>query len=59
MKLSELINERLDITVSDFARKIGVSRPTIHSILRGEGNPRLLTVKKICKYFSVDYKDYI
>jgi DNA-binding XRE family transcriptional regulator len=59
MKLKELIDERLDITVTDFARKIGVTRQTIHGILRGEGNPRLLTVKKICKYFGVDYKDYI
>lgn len=59
MKLKDLINERLDITVTEFAKKIGVSRPTIHGILRGEGNPRLLTVKKICKYFGVDFKDYI
>lgn len=59
MKIKDLIEDRLMISIRQFAKETGISRHTIAHILNGEGNPSLLTVKKICAYFGVDYKDYI
>lgn len=59
MKLKELITEKLEISVSQFCKQAGVSRQTIDYILKGEHEPRLDTIKKICKYFKVDFHDYI
>lgn len=59
-KLKDLILERLEIPVYKFCKVIGVSRPTIDNILnKNEFNPSLMTVKKICKYFDVDFKEYL
>ena len=59
MKLKDLIEDRLMISIRQFAKETGISRHTIAHILNGGGKPSLLTVKKICAYFGVDYKDYI
>lgn len=60
MKLKDLIEDRLMISLRRFAKEAGVSRPTISNILNGSRkNPSTLTVKKICRYFNVDWKDYI
>lgn len=59
MKIKDLIEDRLMISIRQFAKETGISRHTIAHILNGEGKPSLLTVKKICAYFGVDYKDYI
>ena len=59
MKLKDLIEDRLMVSVRQFAKECGVSRQTIINIMNGKTTPSLLTAKKICKYFSVNYKDYI
>lgn len=59
MKIKDLIEDRLMISIRQFAKETGISRHTIAHILNGEGKQSLLTVKKICAYFGVDYKDYI
>lgn len=59
MKLKDLINDRLMISVRRFAQECGVSRQTIVNIMYGKGTPTVLTVKKVCAYFGVDYKDYL
>lgn len=58
MKLKDLINERME-TLAKLSEKSGVTRQTLDNIMKGKGTPSLLTVKKICAYFGVDYKDYI
>lgn len=58
-KLKDLINDRLMISLRQFEKECGVTRQTVYNILNGKGKPSLLTVKKICAYFGVDYKDYI
>lgn len=69
MTIKDLILDRLEVPVSQFCREAGVNRTTMDSILNGnngynrkdgkEYRPSLLTIKKICRYFGVDYKDYI
>lgn len=59
MKLKDLINDRLMISIRQFANEIGITRQTVMNILSDKGKPTVLTVKKICAYFGVDYKDYI
>lgn len=59
MKLKDLINDRLMISIRQFAKEIGITRQTVMNILSDKGKPTVLTVKKICAYFGVDYKDYI
>lgn len=58
MKLKDLLNDRTE-TLAKLSEGIGVSRQTLQNCLNGKGKPSLLTVKKICAYFGVDYKDYI
>lgn len=64
MKLKDLIIDRLDITVSQFCKEVGISRQTIDNILNDykrakAKSPSLLTIKRICKYFDVDFRDYL
>ena len=61
MKLKELIQDRLEVSYSQFCKEIKVSRPTIDNIVneKNKHTPSLLTIKKICKYFGVEPKDYI
>lgn len=56
MELIDLINSRTE-SLAAVAEKSGVSRQTLQNILNGK-KPSLLTVKKICNYFKVDYKDF-
>lgn len=56
-KLKELLLEREE-TMNEISQKTGLSRQTICNIRNGK-QPSFLTIKKICKYFNVDYKDYI
>ena len=58
MKIQDLLQERLGLTKSEFCRKANISRPTLDTILRGE-QVSLSTIKKICKYFGIDYRNYI
>lgn len=57
-KLKELINERLMISFRRFEKESGVSRQTIYNIMKGK-TPSILTVKKICAYFKVDWRECI
>lgn len=57
--IKELINDKLMISLRQFEKETGVTRQTVYNILNGKGNPTVLTVKKICAYFGVNYKDYI
>lgn len=45
------------MTVSQIARGAGITRQTVHNILNG-AIPSKLSVKKICKYLQVNWKDY-
>lgn len=60
-KIKRLIEDNLFTTVSEFCKNIDVSRETIANILNNKhkGQLSLLTVKKICRYFNVDFHDYI
>lgn len=57
-KIEDLINQRI-ITKGQLCKEIGISRPTLDYILKGEKKSSLLTIKAICKYFNVDWKDYV
>lgn len=59
MELKKLIEDNLMISYRRFAKEIGITRPTIYNIINGKTAPAITTVKKICKYFNVNYKDYI
>lgn len=59
-KLKNLIIDKLEIPVYKFCKEIQVSRPTIENIMKtNEFTPSLITIKKICNYFNVDFHDYI
>lgn len=58
-KLKELINDRLVISLRQFEKVSGVTRQTVYNIMHDKANPSVLTVKKICAYFGVDYKNYV
>lgn len=61
MTIRDLILDRLEVSVSQFGRECGVNRTTIYNIMHDKCTSKLslLTIKKICKYFNVDYKDFI
>lgn len=58
MKLKDLIY-KLDIPITQFSKEVGLSRRTIYDLLQEKFQPRVVTIKKICKYFKVDFKDYV
>lgn len=58
-KLKMLINDRLLISMRQFEKESGVSRQTVYNLMHDKKKPSVLTVKKICDYFKVDFKDYI
>ena len=58
MTIIQLINTRSE-TLTVLSGKIGISRQTLQNILNNKVHPSLLTIKKICKYFNVDYKEYL
>lgn len=57
--IKRLIEENLMVSLRQFEKKAGVTRQTIYNIFNNKCKPTVLTVKKICVYFGVDYKDYI
>lgn len=60
MKIKDLIDERLEISYRELAEQINVSRYTIMNIVSGKSKkPQRVTVKKICKYFGVNFRDYL
>lgn len=57
-QLKDLIDTRT-VTYDVLSKKIGTTKQTLFNIKNNKGTPSMLTVKKICKYFKVNYKDYI
>lgn len=57
-QLKDLIDTRT-VTYDVLSKKIGTTKQTLFNIKNDKGTPSMLTVKKICKYFKVNYKDYI
>jgi len=44
---------RHDLTQADLAKKLGVSRQTIHAIEKNKFNPSVILAIKMAKYFKV------
>lgn len=59
MKIKDLIEERLDISYRELEKQINVSRYTIMRIVNHDHKPSVLMIKRICKYFGVNYRDYL
>ena len=57
--LKDLFDEKLMISLMRFEKKSGITRQTVYNVLCGRTKPTKFTIKKICAYFCVDYKDYI
>ena len=51
--LVKLERVRLDLTQSQLAEKLGVSRQTIHAIERNKFNPSVVLAIKMAKLFGV------
>lgn len=59
-KLNKLIIDKLNESQGSFCEKVGISRQTLYNILNKKGyQPRLITIKRICNYFKVDFHNYI
>ena len=56
--IRDLINDRLLISIRQFGKEVGISRQTIMGILKRTHKPTFLTVKKICRFFDVDWREY-
>lgn len=61
MTIKDLILDRLEVPVSQFCKECGVNRTTIDNIIhdKGTSTPSLLTIKKICKYFDVEWRNFV
>lgn len=46
------IRKREELTQEKFAKKLGVSKETVGNIERGDNEPSLYIIKKICKEFN-------
>lgn len=58
--LADLINNNLFISLRQFEKEVGIARQTLAKIINDPNHkPSVLTVKLICRYFNVDYRDYI
>lgn len=53
-RLDELIQE-LEISNSEFAKNIGVTRAAVGQWVRGISAPSETTVREICRQYNVDY----
>ncbi|MCF6361474.1 MAG: helix-turn-helix transcriptional regulator [Cyclobacteriaceae bacterium] len=51
--LVKLERTRLDLTQSQLAEKLGVSRQSIHAIERNKFNPSVTLAIKMAKFFNV------
>lgn len=61
MKLKDLILDRSMVSMEELSQNIGISRQTIYNIIdkKEKYKPSLLTIKKICKYFNVEWRDFV
>lgn len=59
MTIKDLILDRLEVTQEEFCRAVGISRTTFYFIMNEKHEPSMVTIKKICKYFDVDFRDYL
>lgn len=57
MKLKTLI-ESYNGSLRKLSRECGISRPTLYNIL-GDKEVSYTTLKKVCKFFNVDFKNYL
>lgn len=58
--IKDLLLNNLEETQTEFCKKLKISRQTLYNIINKEDySLSFLTIKKICKYFNVDYHDYI
>ena len=57
-QLKDLIDTRTE-TFETLSRKIGTTKQTLFNEINNKGTPSKKKKKKICKYFKVNYKDYI
>lgn len=57
--IRRLIDEKLMTNYQALADSIGLSRQTIYNIMEQRAKPTKLTIKKICFFFKVDFRDYI
>ena len=46
-------------SLRDTASEIRISCQELHLIEKGKVKPKAETIKKICDYFNVNYKDYL
>lgn len=56
--IKDLINS-LTISQRKFCKKAGIDRTTIYNIMHDVHTPSNLTIKRICTYFGVDYRNYL
>ena len=56
--IKDLINS-LTISQRKFCKETGIDRTTIYNIMHDIHTPSNLTIKTICAYFGVDYRNYL
>ena len=56
--IKDLINS-LTISQRKFCKEAGIHRTTIYNIMHDIHTPSTLTIKIICDYFGVDYRNYL
>ena len=56
--IKDLINS-LTISQRKFCKEVGIDRSTIYNIMHDIHTPSTLTIKIICDYFGVDYRNYL
>lgn len=50
---------REDLSITRLCEMVGISRPTLYKIERGEGNPRLTMMVKIAKALDVTLEELL
>lgn len=55
--IKELIKSKPE-SLSQIAKNSGVSRQSIYNVMKGKQLSNT-TLKLLCRYFNVDYKDYL
>ena len=61
IKLKQLILTKNNGSISKLCRRMNMPRTTMENILTGvnKRGASIPTIKKICKFFKVDFRDYI
>ena len=54
-RISEIVN-KLNITKTDFAKKLGLSQPFVSRICSGDSLPSDRTISDICRVFNVNQR---